>query len=197
LGGVRINHKQLPKNNTMKKSFFLIAVVALGFTSCKKEGGGTDNMVAYAARYGQTVSVASTDFEVEVAEATARTNDDMAYTSGTLNYKVNGELVASIDFSHGNELQALVTKDGNSETVELGEGDKGDKKDYKKVIVEPLVYSEECGYVVSGIIKFYKDETWVATFDYGDGTCDDVINKSTEDYESYLFSMNDYPEWNK
>jgi hypothetical protein len=181
----------------MRKTVFIIAIVAAGLTSCQKDKYGTDNMVEYAARYGQTVSVPNSDFEVLEAATLTRTNDDMAYTSGELVYKVNGNEVAKINFDHGDDFQALVTKDGASETVTLGEGDKGDTDDYKKVIVEPLVYSEECGYVVSGIIKFYKEEAWVATFNYGDGTCDDLIAKTTADYENYMFSMNDYPEWNK
>ena len=181
----------------MKKTLFLIAVVALGLTSCDKFDKDTDNMVAYAARYGQTVTVPNTDFEVEVVEALVRANEDMPYTAGELKYKVNGMKVAKIDFDHGDDFEALVTKDGNTETVALGEDDKGDKWDYDKVIVEPLVYSEECGYVVSGIIKFYKKGEWIVTFDYGDGSCDDLIAKTTDSYESYMFSMDDYPEWNQ
>lgn len=181
----------------MRKTVFIIAIAATGLTSCKKENQGTDNMVEYAARYGQTVVVPNTDFETVEASTLNRANDEMAYTSGELVYNVNGSEVAKINFDHGNELQALVTKDGVSETVSLGEGDKGDKDDFKKVVIEPLVYSEECGYVVSGVIKFFKEETWFATFDYGDGTCDDLIAKTTADYENYMFSMNDYPGWNK
>ncbi len=80
----------------------------------------------------------------------------------------------------------------------LSQDDKGDKEDYDKVIIEPLVYSEECGYVVSGIIDFMKDGQWVARFDYGGGTCDDLITKYTKDNSAgYIFSMNDYPEFNK
>lgn len=181
----------------MKKTALIIAITAAGLTSCQKENQGTDNMVAYAARYGQTVIVPSTDFEVEEASALTRADENSTYTSGELVYKVNGNEVARIDFDHGNDLQASVTKDGTTETVSLGEGDHGDAKDYKKKVTEPLVYSEECGYVVSGVIKFFKGETWVATFDYGDGTCDDLIAKTTAEYENYMFSMNDYPDWNK
>ena len=181
----------------MKKTVLIMAIAVAGLTSCQKGNQGTDNMVAYAARYGQTVIVPTTDFETVEASSLNRTNDDMAYTTGELVYKVNGNEVAKINFDHGNDLQALVTKDGASETVSLGEGDHGDKKDYVKKITEPLVYSEECGYVISGVIKFFKGGTWIATFDYGDGTCDDLIAKSTADYENYMFSMNDYPEWNK
>lgn len=154
-------------------------------------------MVAYAARYGQTVTVPTTEFEVVEEIALTRANDDMPYTDGEVKYLVDGQEVAKLNYSHGDDYQVLVTKEGASETVSLGEEGEGGKWDYDKVIVEPLVYSEECGYVVSGIIKFYKEGTWVASFDYGDGTCDDLIAKTTESYENYMFSMDDYPEWNK
>ena len=181
----------------MKKTFLLMAAVVFAGTSCSKfDKDGGDSMIAFAARYGQTVSVPDSDYEVEELSALNRPSDDMPYSSGEMKFISNGNEVATINYSHGDAYQALVSKEGNSEVVSLGE-DKEDKWDYKKVIVEPLVYSESCGYVVSGIIKFYKGEKWVATFDYGDRTCDNLIAKTTEDYDNYMFSMDDYPEWNK
>ena len=154
-------------------------------------------MIAYAARYGQTVSVPDSDYEVVEVNALSRASEDMPYAEGEVKYMSNGNEIAKLNYSHGSDYQALMSKEGNSEVVSLGEEGDGGKWDYKKVIVEPLLYSEECGYVVSGIIKFYKDVTWVATFDYGDGSCDNLVAKTTEDYENYMFSMDDYPEWNK
>ncbi|HAP70635.1 MAG TPA: hypothetical protein DCR04_13075 [Flavobacteriales bacterium] len=181
----------------MKNTLLLLLATSVGLVSCGKfDKDEKDNMIAYAARYGQTVTVPSTDYEVvEVAEL-VRLNDAMPYTQGEVKYMVDGNEVAKINYSHGDDYHALLSKEGNSETVSLGEN-KEDKWDYKKVIVEPLIYSEECGYVVSGVIKFFKDEKWVATLDYGDGSCDDLIAKHTEDYKNYMFSMDDYPEWNK
>jgi hypothetical protein len=180
----------------MKKTLLILSAASLVISSCGKFDKEGDGMIAFAARYGQTVSVPDSDYEVEEVSTLNRANNDMPYTSGEVKFLVDGNEVAKLDYSHGDDYQVLVSKDGSSEVVSLGE-DKEDKWDYKKVIVEPLVYSEACGYVVSGIIKFYKDETWVATFDYGDGTCDNLIAKTTEDYENYMFSMDDYPEWNK
>ena len=183
----------------MKKSIFIIAFLALGMVSCDKfsKDDKSDNMIEFAARYGQTVVLPSTDYVAEVTETLERADDTRPYNSGTIEYRVNGQKMATIDFGHGNEMEAQVSKDGTTETVSLGESNNGDKEDYDKVIVEPLVYSEECGYVISGVIKFFKDGKWVVTFDYGDGTCDDLISKTTEDYVDYMFSMDDYPEWNK
>ncbi|MFT4524306.1 MAG: flagellar hook assembly protein FlgD [Bacteroidia bacterium] len=182
----------------MRKTILIFTAIAASLTACKKDGDTTDNMVAFAARYGQTITVPTTDFVAEETEQLVRANDHSQYTSGEVTYKVNGNEVAKINFGHGTEAQALVTKDGSSETVSLKEDDKGDKEDYDKVVIEPLVYSEECGYVISGIIDFMHEGTWVARFDYGDGTCDDLITKYTEDNTAgYVFSMNDYPEFNK
>lgn len=181
----------------MKKVLFPLAAIALILTSCGKFKKDQDNMITYAARYGQTVTIPTSDYEVVEVSVLERESNDLPYTSGELKYMVNGVEVAKIDFNHGDHYQALVKKGTNEETVSLGE-DKGDKWDYDKVITEPLVYSEDCGYVVSGVIKFYKDGTWVATFDYGDGSCEDLITKYTEDNSAgYVFSMNDYPEFNK
>lgn len=183
----------------MKKTLLIVAVLTTGLISCDKfsKDGDTDNMIGFAARYGQTVTVPSNDYVAEATETLERADDTRPYSSGKIEYRVNGEKMVTIDFGHGNEMEAQVSKDGTAETVSLGEEDKGDKDDYDKVVVEPLVYSEECGYVISGIIKFFKDGKWVVTFDYGDGTCDDLIAKTTEDYKDYMFSMDDYPEWNK
>lgn len=51
-------------------------------------------------------------------------------------------------------------------------------------IVEPLVRTDDCGQEpVSGVIKYYKCRThqWIATIDFGDGECDDLALKITED----------------
>lgn len=181
----------------MKKTLLFLAAISFVMTSCGKfDKDAEDTMIAFAARYGQTVTVSHTDYEVVEMSALNRHNENMPYTEGEVKYMVDGNEVAKLNYSYGDDYQALVVKNGSSETVFLGE-EKEDKGDYKKVIVEPLVYSEECGYVVSGVIKFFKDEMWIATFDYGDGTCDNLIAKTTEDYDNYMFSMDDYPEWNK
>jgi hypothetical protein len=186
----------------MKKTLFLIAAVALGMSSCKKEDTGSDNMVSFAARYGQTVILPTTNFTVEEAETMVRSDENSAYTDGILVYKTVGEERARLTFEGDVYPEVVVRNAGaEEERTQLTEDCLGEdgKKDYHKVIVEPLVYAEDCGYVVSGVIKFFdcNKSTWLATFDYGDGTCDDLIAKTTDDYDNYMFSMNDYPEWNK
>lgn len=183
----------------MKKSFFILLAAAVTLVSCDKFGKQEkgESMIEFAARYGQTVTVPTNDYVAETTEELQRVDNDRPYNSGSIAYKVNGETQATIDFGFGGEMEAQVVKGANTETVKLGE-EKEEKYEYDKVVVEPLIYSERCGYVVAGILKFYKEKQWVATFDYGDGTCDDLITKYTEDNSvGYIFSMDDYPEFNK
>ena len=51
------------------------------------------------------------------------------------------------------------------------------KPEYKKVIVEPLIKLEGCNYIVAGVIEFYLKDKWIATLDYGDGSCDEWATK--------------------
>jgi len=64
-------------------------------------------------------------------------------------------------------------------------GDWKNKKDcgkyeYEKVIVKPLIKSEDCGYITEGIIEYRKDGKVVATVDYGNGECDEWATKIWE-----------------
>ena len=48
--------------------------------------------------------------------------------------------------------------------------------------MKPLIKSEDCDYIISGIIKYYsKTGKWVATIDFGDRTCDEWATKTTAD----------------
>ncbi len=64
------------------------------------------------------------------------------------------------------------------------------RKDFKKVITDPLVKVDGCDYIVAGVIKFFKKDKWVATIDFGDGTCDEWATKTTEDGVE-TFSLDD------
>ncbi len=188
----------------MTKTMLISAVLmtALAFTACKKNTmhPGSGNMMTDLASAGHMVTVNSSDYERVEAEALKRPDENSPYTEGVIAYLEDGNVTASIDFSKsGKDKAKCVDKDGEKE-IELSDGkakgkDKGSK--YKKVVVEPIVKAEDCGYIVAGIIKFFdaKKGYWLATFDYGDGTCDDIITKTTKD-GVYPFSMDDYPEWN-
>jgi hypothetical protein len=53
---------------------------------------------------------------------------------------------------------------------------------FSKTIVEPLMKTGACRFIVQGIVSFTKNGEDFATLDYGDGTCDDVatITKDNE-----------------
>jgi len=51
----------------------------------------------------------------------------------------------------------------------------------EKYIVKPLVVDESCGCVVSGLIKYVKDNKTVALIDYGKGECDEWAVKTLYD----------------
>jgi hypothetical protein len=199
---VRYTCKQSKNQNTkkMKTNVLLIAslLVATAFTSCRKEEMNKGNMISELAGIHQIVTVPTNNFDRIEAEALNQPNSDAPYTAGTIEYHVDGAVVSRVVFDEAGPQHAMHydVAGGTSNTVSLQHEDSKDSK-WKKVIVEPLVYSDECGYVVAGIIKLYEIDggEWVATFDYGDGTCDDLINKDTADGNDD-FSMSDYPEWN-
>lgn len=104
--------------------------------------------------------------------------DDCRFiVSGTIEYKMDGEVVAIIDYGDG-VCDNIATKTVRGTTIRF-ELDAGNDDDftYRKIIVEPLVSIEGCDYIVSGIIDFYKDGAWIATIDFGDGMCDDIAIK--------------------
>ncbi len=61
------------------------------------------------------------------------------------------------------------------EKLDFGKGSKDGT--CKKYIYEDLVYSEQCGCIVSGKVKYVKGKT-LALVDYGDGSCDDKAIKT-------------------
>ncbi len=50
---------------------------------------------------------------------------------------------------------------------------------YKKEITDPLVRMGDCRYIVAGIVEVTLNDQLVSTFDYGDGTCDEVATMTT------------------
>lgn len=196
----------------MKKTIFttIILVLVLALTGCKKgkynsKGG---SMTEEAAALGYMIEVSTSDFSEVEKSALMRSDENSPYTSGTLEYVENGSVTATIVFN-GKEATCSDKKGTKQFGTEVKDCNKKEckKKDckktyYKKVITSPIVKSSECQYIVKGIVKFFDAKTgeWLATFDYGDGTCDDLIDKTSKDKKGgtdvYTFSMKDYPEWN-
>lgn len=109
--------------------------------------------------------------------------------SGTIEYYLDGELVASIDYGDG-DCDAIATMTIDGVTKEFSLKKKGGDDWYYKVIAEPIVTLEDCDYIVAGIIDIFavKDDSWLATIDFGDGTCDEWATKITKD-GTFEFSM--------
>ncbi|UTW61984.1 hypothetical protein KFE98_18540 [bacterium SCSIO 12741] len=61
------------------------------------------------------------------------------------------------------------------EKLDFGKGGKGTK--CQKYVYEDLVFSEQCGCIVSGKVKYVKGKT-LALVDYGDGSCDNEAVKT-------------------
>lgn len=186
----------------MKKNFVVAAVVMLSipFVSCQKEEL-KDDMMSQLADFDQMVTVTSNDYERVVTDQLVLSDEGDIYTSGVIEYRCDGNVDARIDFGAAGADRARCYDgfDGAGRDYEMRRRRfRGKKCKFKKVVVEPLVYSQECGYVVSGIIKFFdrKSDKWVCTFDWGDGTCDDLIDKHTHD-GVHTFSMNDHPAFNQ
>ena len=183
------------KNRTL---FSLITILVFVFTACEKKdiSKETDTMMSELAMEGYIISVETVDYNKHITEALVRLNEDAPYSDGIIEYWENGKVSAKIEFG-GVENGAYYTgADGNREVSLIKMGNKKGNK-YNKVIIQPLIKPINCNYIVEGVIKFYsvKDNSWVATFDYGDGSCDSYITKTTAKGIS-VFSMDDYPEWN-
>lgn len=67
--------------------------------------------------------------------------------------------------------------------------EKDDEK-WEKIEVSPIVKTDDCDYPISGIIEYVQAGVVVATLDYGDGTCDDLVT-ITKDGTTEEISLNE------
>jgi len=175
----------------MKKLVLSAAVLAaIGMTSCTKDDveSVTESSFAMEASAEEyIVNVSSTDYDTRVTQPLTFNGDLGVYTAGIIEYVEKGKVTSTIDFGDGADDEATLTDYTGKKKKKLCK-DKKDGSKYKKVIVEPLVKSDDCDYIVAGVIKYFEDKKWVATVDYGDGTCDDIATKTTKD-GVYQFNM--------
>ncbi len=180
----------------MKRSLSMIAMVAaammITFSACKKNEDLKSSSVESDLKSLEADFSVKGDGELTkiITKRLVKTDDCRYIVSGTIEYYKNRVLVCTIDFGDGRcDNIATKTVDGNTTRFSLDKRGKGDKdSDFTKIIVEPLVTTDDCDFIVSGIIKFYKGDKWIATIDYGDGTCDDLATK-TWDGGSKVFSL--------
>ena len=172
----------------MKKTLFSLAIVSIALASCKKEKNGVDDFSREISLEAAQITLPSSGGEMNVSQTLLKSSSSDYYTSGELEYVQNGVSVAHVNFGQGEENSlAELTKDESYYD--------GKKSKYKKVIVEPLVKSEDCGYIIAGVIKYYDYKTgaWVATIDFGDRVCDEWATKTAADWSGeYVFSLDDW-----
>lgn len=174
----------------MKKIFFAIIASAALLTSCEKEGFEKDFTTEVSTEEAQ-LRLANAGFEMtETAPLTLEDDYDF-YTSGVVEYKKDGILLAKVDYGNGDKDEiATITKDGEGQEMGLKKDD--GKSKFKKVIKEAIVKTDDCDYIVSGIIKYYEKGEWTATVDFGDGTCDDLAMKYTPEGEEIEFIISEW-----
>ncbi len=133
-------------------------------------------------------------FEIITMSPLLNTDNSEYYTRGVLEYEKGGIVLATINFGSGEkDEQAELDKGDEKEVVYLTKEKDGNKDfDYEKVIVEPIVKADDCPYLVSGVIKYFKGDEWTATVDFGDGTCDDIGMKTTSEGELIGFTISKY-----
>ena len=174
----------------MKKVFLSLTLIAgIALVSCKKEKV-EENFTTETSTETETIRLPESGYEMNVTETLTKASGDV-YTSGTIEYTKNGNVLAVFDFGSGeDDKSAEYEKDGTTYDCDL---EKDGKDGYKKVIIEPIVISDDCGFIVSGIIKYYdyKSGDWLATVDFGDGTCDDIAIKTTEEGD-YTFTVSEH-----
>lgn len=173
----------------------LFTIAAISLTSCNKSLEKDDLTNEISTEKAQ-IHLSESNFTITEQETLSSSSSDY-YTSGILSYKKENNELAKVHFGNGeNDHVATCFQNGEQSQIQLMEENcsyKGKKSKYKKVIVSPIVKTDDCDYLVSGIIKYYEVSSgnWVATIDFGDGTCDDIAVKTTADGD-YTFTISEY-----
>jgi hypothetical protein len=166
----------------MKNNMNLLVAItfagAISFTSCKKDSAKTMNpMSMEIATDEASLRLANSGYQEEITDELVTANGQDYYTEGTIEYKSGNEILAVVNFETNSNEQANLTQNGISTEIDLKKKKQGSK--YKKVIVKPIVKTDDCNYIVAGTIKYfdYETGTYLATIDYGNGTCDEWATK--------------------
>jgi hypothetical protein len=193
--------------NKMKLIGIMTIIGVVSFASCKKDSANSmDSMGIEIATEESNVHLTTSNYQTVITNELISSSGEDYYTEGTIEYKINNQIVSVVDFGNSNDETAQLTVGGSNSEFKLKKNKEGSK--YKKVIVKPLVKTDDCNYIVEGIIKYYEISTgeWAATIDYGDGTCDEWATK-TWPAGSYgdknwpagskTFSLNDWKKGSK
>lgn len=173
--------------NTLRIFVLLTLSLTISISACKKNEKSDENYDDYKIEEADLEFMGDGDFEKVITKPLVKIDDCKYIVAGTIEFRKNGAVLATIDFGDG-ICDNLATKTVDGETTEFVLDKSGGNDKYKKLIVEPLVKIEGCEYIVSGIVKFYEGDQWVATIDFGDGSCDEWATK-TWDGGSKTFSL--------
>ncbi len=180
----------------MKKGVFVLSALAIVVSTGCNKNNWKDAFWDEVTSEEAHLRLDNADYETEVVEPLMASLAMDYYTSGVVDYKLNGETVATVDYGDGtHDAKAVKTQNGVNEEFDLEKlCDSSNDKGFYKIIVEPIVKTNDCTYIVAGVVKYFKCEgnEWYATVDYGDGTCDDVAWKEW-DGGSKEFSL----DWDK
>lgn len=178
----------------MKKAISVITILTLSlmvlFTACNKNNDLKSLDEEFKNQEADLEFSEYGDFQKVITKPLVKRDDCKYVVEGTIQFLKGDKIVAIIDFGDGS-CDNLATKTIGDKVIVFTLDKKGNAgKDYSftKVIVEPLVKIDDCDFIVSGIIEFYKDDLWIATIDFGDGVCDEWATK-TWDGGSKVFSL--------
>lgn len=173
------------------KNFALFAIcLAFIFTSCSKDNVSSKEEDLYKSIANEEADFllkGNGPFEKVITKRLVKRDDCRFIVAGTIEFYKNGRLAFTIDFGEG-RCNDIATLSINGESHEISLLRLRNTGKYDKVIVEPIIKLEDCDYIVSGVVDFYKGDIWVATIDFGDGECDEWATKYW-DGGSKVFSM--------
>ncbi|KAA3600095.1 MAG: hypothetical protein DWQ06_09865 [Calditrichaeota bacterium] len=182
----------------MQSSLKILALTAVSsmfiFASC--ENNDSDSLETFnEASFTEESNIhfSASGFEKNISKELT-SNSGEIYSSGVIEYKMYGKVEAEVDFGNGeNDEIAMISKDGKSTELRLRHRDDRDSK-FEKVIIEPIVTTDDCDYPVSGLINFYQNGVLEFSINFGDGTCDNLAEIIGSDGE---YKIIDLDEWRR
>ncbi len=171
----------------MKSTSLFIGTLVLSgmfiFSSCNKVEEGIkaetqeESVDEESFKEDATITLETSDYEKEEVDL-EKEEGCKHYTKGLIKYTKDGKELGTFDFGKGDkDSKGTFSWEGKKEEIELKKKKDGFKHKFDKEIVMPIVKTEDCDYPVEGIIEYSKDGEWVATINFGDGTCDDIATK--------------------
>ena len=183
----------------MKNSMITIMLVVINlafiFTSCTKQKPSIKDEDIFKSAVFEEATFeikGDGDFKKVITKPLVKLDDCKFIVEGTIEFHKDEAVIAVIEFGDGS-CDDIATKTIGDVTTEFKLKKLGNKEKYYKIIAEPIVKIEGCDYIVSGVIEFYskKDDSWLASIDFGDGTCDEWATKAW-DGGSKEFSMSNW-----